>query len=531
MQSDLSHDRICEDPYWLGDEGVKHIKALGLDYLDRTYDNYTWVDPTNKNKGKKKDGQKTVRFIQYPDGTKGLIPKIEQKLLGARKATKKLMKKETDAFKYTILDGLQLAYKLVANSLYGQIGAKTSKIFKKEIAASITAGGRMRIYQARDFCLKNNKGCEVVYGDTDSVFVKFNLERPDGSYPETDYDKVKESMDIGLKIQQQLKDENIFPPPHDLEYEKVFYPLILITKKRYIGIKYEFDPEKGKKTSMGVVTKRRDNAPILKHTFIGVVDTLMQERDIPKTIKFIQDVCYQMIDEKFDLNMFVISKTLREYYKDPESVAHKVLADRMAERDPGNKPASNERLPYVYIKIDEQPGVDLQGDKIEHINYVREHNCQVDYVTYITNQLLKPVSQILELVVERLPGYPYHNYYFEDLENQYYNKYKGDLKKTYKKISELKQKVIKKLVFEIVINYAINKINKINTLDDWLANESEISSSNKIEEISDDNQTNKLGKKNKSQSKLIQIQIKRVKDKSQIRVKKMKQCNLDNWFK
>ena len=54
-------------------------------------------------------------------------------------------------------------------------------------------------------------------------------------------------MDIGLKIQQQLKDENIFPPPHDLEYEKVFYPLILITKKRYIGIKYEFDPEKVKR--------------------------------------------------------------------------------------------------------------------------------------------------------------------------------------------------------------------------------------------------------------------------------------------
>ena len=777
IASDLSHDRICEDPYWLGDEGVKHIKALGLDYLDRTYDNYTWVDPTNKNKGKKKDGEKTVRFIQYPDGTKGLIPKIEQKLLGARKATKKLMKTEKDAFKYSILDGLQLAYKLVANSLYGQIGAKTSKIFKKEIAASITAGGRMRIYQARDFCLKNNKGCEVVYGDsvpgnepilikyrkghkyeskyieiqelidnrfnygyykddsiidnrthtkeyyrfkndimvwsqegftpikyfikhpiekkmyriittsgivevtedhslvdsngniikpkecqigtklmtksfinhnnrhllqqniyhpylleciknievlnknkdrcldtdycfkfpnnitkielskfcvyvsskyranieiyerdknlifyitkrdiqqgiiisideinysgdyvydletenhhfhagigniivhnTDSVFVKFNLERPDGTYPETDYDKVKESMDIGLQIQQQLKDENIFPPPHDLEYEKVFYPLILITKKRYIGIKYEFDPEKGKKTSMGVVTKRRDNAPILKHTFIGVVDTLMQERDIPKTIKFIRDVCYQMIDGKFDLNMFVISKTLKEYYKDPESVAHRVLADRMGERDPGNKPASNERLPYVYIKIDELPDVKyLQGDKIEHINYVRENNCQVDYVTYITNQLLKPVSQILELVVERLPGYPYHNYYFEDLENQYYNKYKGDLKKTYKKISELKQKVIKKLVFDVVINYAINKVNKVNTLDEWF-NESE-----KIEEVKDAT-TSKDSDKPKNTVKKPRAKTNaehKAQAKLNVRVKKMKQLDLNSWL-
>ena len=33
----------------------------------------------------------------------------------------------------------------------------------------------------------------------------------------------------------------------------------------------------------------------------GVVDTLMKERNIPKAIKFVQDVCYQMVDEAFDL--------------------------------------------------------------------------------------------------------------------------------------------------------------------------------------------------------------------------------------
>ena len=73
----------------------------------------------------------------------------------------------------------------------------------------------------------------------------------------------------------------------------------------------------------------------------------------------------------------------------------------------------------------------------------------------------------MELVVERLPGYPYHDYYFEDLENQYYNKYKGDLKKLIKRLVD-KTKLIKKLVFDVVINYAINKVNKVNTLDNWI---------------------------------------------------------------
>ena len=131
IASDLSHDRIVEDECWLGEEGEKRLNALGYDVLDRSYDNLVWVDPKNKNKGKRKDGIKTVRFVQTRDGEKGLIPKILMKLLGARKATKKRMKAEKDPFKYTILDGLQLAYKLTANSLYGQIGARTSKIFKK----------------------------------------------------------------------------------------------------------------------------------------------------------------------------------------------------------------------------------------------------------------------------------------------------------------------------------------------------------------------------------------------------------------
>ena len=670
IASNLSHDTMVEDECWLGVEGAKRLDALGYDVLDRSYDNYKWIDPNKKSKGKLKDGITTIRFVQPRDGSKGLIPKVLMKLLAQRKAVKKLMKAEKDPFRAALLEGLQLAYKLTANSLYGQIGARTSKIFKMEIAACTTAGGRENIYKAKDFCLLNNPGCDVVYGDsipdyeiikiaypihetfdfetltikkfvetcctyytdsmgkvyyepnklvytitdegetriirvmehytkhhlyristktsnvtvtsdhsmilsdgkpikpinlklgdtllmnnkwmldenyyndideindtgeviniedlgpyeglvydlttcnhhfqagkgnivvhnTDSVFVKFNLDYnlepkpeicpdlfqrfgtpyipPDRegifakgkSYPETKLDKITRSMEIGFWIQEKLKEDKIYTPPHDLEYEKVYYPLILITKKRYIGIKYEFDPQEGKKTSMGVVTKRRDNAPILKHTFIGVVDTLMKEMDLYKAIDFVKDTCKQMVDSTFDLNMFVISKTLREYYKDPESIAHKVLADRMGERDPGNKPASNERIPYIYIKIEEKPGVDyLQGDRIEHVSYVREQNCQVDYEVYIKNQIMKPVSQIFELVLEYLPGYKLgmQPEYWSHIENKYYDKFNGDLKKTYKKVSEEKQKMVHHLIFNDVIEYAKKVVGKFKTMEDF----------------------------------------------------------------
>ena len=244
---------------------------------------------------------------------------------------------------------------------------------------------------------------------------------------------------------------------------------MLITKKRYAGEKFEFNAEKSSFSSMGIVLKRRDNAPILKHTYGGVMKKIMKEKNIQSAIDFVRLCCREILDGKYELNMFIISKTLRDYYKDPESIAHKVLANRMTERDPGNKPASNERIPYAYIKVKQKDGITLlQGDKIEHINYITENNLELDYYIYIKNQLLKPICQIFELVVENMDGFPYHKGHFTNLWNVYRDKYKGDIKKTDKKISELKQKVVAKLIFNEYMIQALNKQNKVNTLSTWI---------------------------------------------------------------
>ena len=463
IASNLSHECHCEDKYWLGAEGAKRIKVLGCDYLDIVYDVYSLKDKDNPNKGKIKTGITTERFIQFKDDKKGLIPNVLIKLLTARRNTKKKMKTEKDEFKYKILDGLQQAFKVMCNSVYGGIGASISNIYKKAIAACTTAGGRKCIYMAKSFCEKENIGCDVVYGDTDSVFVKFNLKNEDGGSPITDEEKIQKSIDIGVNIQNKMKEVGYFPKPHDLEYEKVFYPLILITKKRYVGEKYEFDVKKGKLTSMGIVLKRRDNAQILKHIYSGVINIIMKERNIQKAIDFTQQCCQEILDGKYDLSMFTITKTLKDFYKDPESIAHKVLAERMGERDAGNKPAVNERIPYAYIKVENKTGIKLlQGDKIEHIDYIKENKLELDYKAYISNQILKPVSQIFELIIEKLDRFPYQLNHYDVLYYIYLEKYLNDVKKTETKISKEKQKVIKKLIFDKFLLDKKNNI-KINT--------------------------------------------------------------------
>ena len=77
---------------------------------------------------------------------------------------------------------------------------------------------------------------------------------------------------------------------------------------------FEFEATKSKFTSMGIVLKRRDNAPILKHTYGGVMKDY--ERKNIRCDYFVR--CQEIIDNKYELNMFVISKTLRDYYKDPK---------------------------------------------------------------------------------------------------------------------------------------------------------------------------------------------------------------------
>lgn len=385
----------------------------------------------------KPEYMKQKNMFQEGEKHMGIIPAVLDDLLSARKKTKKLMKNEKDDFKKKVLDGLQLAYKVTANSVYGQLGAKTSGIFKMNLAACTTSVGRSRIYDASRGVKEwaNKKGYkepEVVYGDTDSVFVKFSRELLDGTVLEgkTALDHcIQCGKEAGNYITHGIitcededgeemidKHDPLLDHPQDLEYEKTFWPFILISKKRYTGDKYEFDSISCKRDAMGIVLKRRDNAPIVKYIFGNVIEKIMTEKDFELAINWLKENLLKIRNGEFPLRYFIITKALNGYYKNPQQIAHKVLADRMAVRDPGNKPKSNDRIPYAYVKLNDDKLYDysnpyksgvrkgkprlknvMQGDRIEHFDYIVKNNLTIDYEFYITNQIMNPVKQVLDL--------------------------------------------------------------------------------------------------------------------------------------
>lgn len=235
---------------------------------------------------------------------------------------------------------------------------------------------------------------EITVKNTDSIFVNFSITDEHGQ-PLTDHKNLDRAMQLGILCGDIIN--KILPYPHNLEYEKTFWPFILLSKKRYVGNKYEFNPNKYYQNSMGIVLKRRDNAPIVKIVIGGIVLKILNERSAAKAVQFTKDELRKILSGEYPIDKFIITKTLKADYKDRSKIAHVALADKMAERDPGNKPQSNDRIPYVYIVTDKK--TKLQGDMVEHPDYVLEHDLKIDYLFYITNQIMKPAIQFLETMV------------------------------------------------------------------------------------------------------------------------------------
>jgi len=160
---------------------------------------------------------------------KGILPTILEELLSARKRAKKDMKNAPTEFERTVQNGRQLALKVSANSVYGFTGAIVGHLPCLPIASSTTSYGRYLLEKTKEFVEATYtiaNGYEhdavVVYGDTDSVMVKFGTSEL--------------SKAFRLAEEAAEKASKIFPSPILLEFEKVYYPYLLMNKKRYAGL-------------------------------------------------------------------------------------------------------------------------------------------------------------------------------------------------------------------------------------------------------------------------------------------------------
>lgn len=137
---------------------------------------------------------------------KGILPTILAELLSARKRAKKDMKNAPNEFERAVQNGRQLALKVSANSVYGFTGATVGQLPCVPIASSVTSYGRLLLEKTKAFVEEKytkangyDHDAQVVYGDTDSVMVKFGPKTVAEAFP--------------LAIEAAEKASEIFPDP------------------------------------------------------------------------------------------------------------------------------------------------------------------------------------------------------------------------------------------------------------------------------------------------------------------------------
>ncbi|KAI8637673.1 DNA polymerase family B-domain-containing protein [Parasitella parasitica] len=319
---------------------------------------------------------------------KGLLPAILSDLLAARKRAKNDLKKETDPFKRAVLDGRQLALKISANSVYGFTGATVGKLPCLQISSSVTAYGRGMILKTKEtveehFTIKNGykHDAKVIYGDTDSVMIKFGV------------DNLKEAMALGREGASLVTTK--FIRPINLDFEKVYFPYLLINKKRYAGLYWTREDKYDKLDAKGIETVRRDNCRLVQNIISKCLDKLLIERDVVGAQAFVKQTISDLLQNKVDLSQLVITKALsKSDYANKQ--AHVELAERMKKRDAGSAPALGDRVAYVIIKAgNNTPAYDRSEDPL----YVLDNNIPIDTKYYLENQLSKPLLRIFEPIL------------------------------------------------------------------------------------------------------------------------------------
>ena len=290
----------------------------------------------------------------------------------------------------------------------GEISINTRLLSTKYVDGDIVQGIEEIKYEGYVYDLTTDNhhfqaGPEgLIVHNTDSLFVAFNPRNEKGERLEG-----REARQATIDITDEAGAfiTKVLAAPHDFEFDKAFDPMLMFSKKRYAGNMYENNADDYVHKYMGIALKRRDNAPIVKTIFGGAMKMLLDKRDVEGAFRFVKDKCLELVEGKVSLGQLTVTKSLRADYANPFSIAHKVLADRITQRDPGNAPASGERIGYVYITKPGQEASKLQGDRIETPSFVKEHNLVPDYKHYIEHQLQNPISQAFGLLLEKIPGF------------------------------------------------------------------------------------------------------------------------------
>jgi len=278
--------------------------------------------------------------------------------------------------------------------------------------------------------------------NTDSIFCSYKFNRD--NFEKNREDTFKLATICGDNITHKLFNRE----PIVLEFEKVFQPFILLTKKRYIGKKYEDikDPFKLKEiTTTGISITRRDYCKMVKKCYKEIIDKILNGKDTKSAINESIEIFKKYIDRienyQIETDDLQVSAMLAKHYtcgnckervewytslncnnkvgnricNEPNlerkdtcnkckqkikclhtfSLGHINLAQKMLQRQSDIQ--VNDRIQYILVESNIQNTT--KKDFTEEIKYAKEHNLRYNRLAYL-EQLAKPLLGFYRVILK-----------------------------------------------------------------------------------------------------------------------------------
>ncbi len=322
------------------------------------------------------------RFRKEPDG---FFKKILKDLVARRSELKSALEGlDKTSSEYRLIDIRQQAIKILTNAFYGYTGWSAARWYRKECAEATTAWGRYFIKES--IKKAEEMGLEVIYGDTDSLFVKA---------------KGENILKMAEEFAQVISEDSKLELDIQNLYEVIFFTE---KKKRYAGLTAEGDI-----IIKGLEIRRGDWCSLAKEIQAEVVQIILQDRAPGKAVLLIQDTVQLLKDGEIPLEKLVIYKTLTKKITSYESQQAHVKAAKKAQNiEVGNKigyvivcgsgSIGDRAYPADMFSGHEKGRLFLKDrGPVSKNNYLStedtEYKLDSDY--YVDNQIIPPTSRIL----------------------------------------------------------------------------------------------------------------------------------------
>jgi DNA polymerase I len=296
-------------------------------------------------------------FRKQPDG---FYRTVLRKLIAERSSIKRELERfDKKSTQHRVLTERERAVKVITNACYGYAGWAGARWYSKEVAESAAALGRDTI--TRTIEIANKIGLNVIYGDTDSIFVKDDREKVDDLTA-----WVKDEFDLEIK--------------RETEYVRVLFTEAM---KRYAGLL-----EDGSLDIVGLEVVRGDWSDIARDVQERVIQRVLRDQSTEKAIEDVRATIRNLRTGEMSIGSLTIRKTLTKQIEDykvrtPHVEVAKMLVKQGWDLGVGDKVA------YVIAK-----GSGRLFQKAKPPGRLTPQDIDVEY--YVDNQIKPAAMRILE---------------------------------------------------------------------------------------------------------------------------------------